>query len=182
MKSVRIIAASALATACVATLAPAAAAAGGTPPIAAPTPAVARAAAPAADAKIVWVDSKVDRRWPVRSAVKSLDKYTGTKFKFGSCKRGAECIVIREQKKRADWAGVTYVAWPKSKILLNPTQRHSSHAVRRGILVHELAHARGIHKHTSSCRSVMYYSTHCPSGSVAPMKFTKAEKRILHNH
>jgi hypothetical protein len=157
---------------CVAALAPAAVA-----NAAAPTAAV-RTAGP----KVVWVDAKVSKAWPVRAALKQVDKYTGTKFKIGKCRTGAECITIREKREKASWAGVTYVAGTKSKILLNPSQRHKSYQVKRAILVHELGHARGVYKHTHSCTSVMYYSTHCPGGSVSPMTFTKAEKKILHRH
>jgi hypothetical protein len=144
------------------------------------------AAAAAAPKRIVWVDAKASKVWHVGSAVAFLNKYTGAKLKRGNCHKGAECIVIREKwNMDPRVAGMTYVnGGTTTTIHLNGTKRRMSWGQRRNTLIHELGHARGIYTHDHTCVSVMYESTNCNHGTgrVAPLRFTRAEKKILHNH
>ena len=132
----------------------------------------------------VWVDAKVSAVWQVTSAVKFVDRYTGTRMRLGTCHKGAECIVIREKwNMDGNVAGMTYLnGTPTTKIHLNARNRGwMSWGQRYNTVIHELGHARGILTHDRRCNSVMYESTNCNRGSgrVAPRTFTAAEKSIL---
>lgn len=135
--------------------------------------------AQAASSKIVWVDVSTSKKWPTSKAIRIVDKYTGTTMKLGKCHTGAKCIVIRESGKLPrSWGAATYPG-AKTKLLLNKNRRSVSYAQRLHILVHELGHANGIYTHTRTCVSVMYSNVRCPSGRLAPLTFTAAERRTL---
>jgi hypothetical protein len=149
-------------------------------------PATAAAAGPATRARTVWVDARgVSSVWHVSAAAAFVDRYTGTRLRLGTCRQGAECIVIREKWNMApDVAGLTYVGGSPTTIHLNGTKRGMGWGQRYNTMIHELGHARGIYTHDDRCNSVMYRSTNCNDGvgRVAPRIFTAAEKRILRKH
>jgi hypothetical protein len=137
----------------------------------------------AAKRQVVWVDVKVNQAWPVSRAVAFVDKYTGSVMRFGKCRAGARCIVIREDWHLPSlWAGVTYPGSPRATIKLNPTRRKISWAQRYDTIVHELGHASGVYTHNSSCSSVMYFAVTCPNGHVPSVAFSKGEKATLRRH
>ena len=128
----------------------------------------------------IWVDARVSGAWPIASAVRYVEPYTGTTMRLGPCHTGTKCIVIRERASLpAAWGAVTYIGYPLTTIALNPRRRGVSAAQRYHIVVHELGHANGIMTHARSCTSIMYYNVHCPSGQLAPMRFSAAELATL---
>ena len=151
-----------------------------TDPASAASPVSAHAAA---TAPTVWVDTRVSSVWHVTSAVRFVDRFTGTRLRLGKCHKGADCVVIREKwNMDRNVAGLTYVGGgPTTTIHLNGWKRGMSWGQRYNTIIHELGHARGIYTHDRRCDSVMYESTNCNHGTgrVAPRTFTAAEKSIL---
>jgi hypothetical protein len=143
---------------------------------------VVAAPAEAATTRTVWVDVRVNSAWPVARAVSIVDSHTGTALRFGPCRPGVPCIVIREDASLPrQWAAATYLGSP-TKIKLNPSRRTRPYYQRLHTLLHELAHARGVYTHNARCTSVMYYAMRCPDGRVAPNSFTYAERLTLRRH
>jgi hypothetical protein len=139
--------------------------------------------AQAAVIRTVWVDVRVNSAWPVARAVSVVDAYTGTRMRFGRCRAEARCLVIREDAGLpGQWAAVTNLGYPITRIRLNPHRRVRPYAERQHTLVHELGHAMGVYTHNPRCVSVMYYNMRCPNGRLAPAGFTAAERRALHRN
>jgi hypothetical protein len=148
--------------------------------LSAATTLVSASPANAANSSTIWVDVRVSSVWPVTRAVSLVDSYTGTTMRYGSCRAGARCLVIREDRGLPwQWAAATYPGSPVTRIKLNPSRRGSPYAQRLHTLLHELGHARGLYAHNSRCTSVMYYSMRCPNGNLAPNTFTSSERRTL---
>jgi len=141
---------------------------------------VAQPAPASAAAKIIWVDVKVDKAWPISQTMTFIDKYTGSQLRLGTCRANAPCIRIRESwVLPASWAAATYRGFPVTKILLNHSRYHTAYNARFNTVLHELGHASGIIVHTRTCVSVMYANLNCPNGSISPKAFTAAERKIL---
>ena len=134
----------------------------------------------AAAAKIIWVDVKVNKAWPITRTMQFIDKYTGSRMRLGTCRANAQCIRIRESwLLPTSWAAATYRGFPVTKILLNHSRFHTAYNARFNTVLHELGHASGILAHTRTCVSLMYASLNCPNGNISPKTFTTAERKIL---
>ena len=139
--------------------------------------------AQAASTPVIWVDVRVNSAWPVSRAVTYVDSYTGSRMRYGTCRAGARCIVIREDGSLpSSYAAVTSVGYPVTRIRLNSHRRWYPYAQRLHTVVHELGHARGLYTHNPRCTSVMYYKMRCPDGRLAPLAFTSAERATLRRH
>lgn len=128
----------------------------------------------------VQVSAYAASHWPVYSAVKYTDQFTGTDMVWGKCRANYKCIrVYGSSSMPSSWTGVTRFTGSNVTIYLNPRYAHYSWTYRWIAVTHELGHANMIGLHNPSCYSVMYYSMYCPNGRLAGKYFTSADKRIL---
>ncbi|GGK25911.1 hypothetical protein GCM10010124_18040 [Pilimelia terevasa] len=149
-------------------------------------------AAPAAAATRVTyvnVSAGVKARWGVGAAVRALDRYAGSTARFGPCRSGAKCIVIREARRtpcdrytRAGWAAgcadLAHRTWLARRytITLNPRLRDPGDRSRAAR--HELGHVYGLAwHHAGDCRLMMYPTTRCPDGRPTLGRLTSADLR-----
>jgi hypothetical protein len=131
----------------------------------------------------VWINVVGASAWPVGAAVTTVDHYTSSVARYGSCRTGARCVTILERTIRSDWAAVTRGAGTaRVTIYLNPQRRYYSWYTRRSIVLHELGHAYGIYLHNSTCVSVMYGYVFCPGGALPPYRFTAYQRGVLWRH
>lgn len=130
-----------------------------------------------------WVDVKVHKKWTkdAKAAINFVDRHTGTRVKYGPCRPGLKCVVIRENPRLPrSWGAATYPG-KRAVIYLNPRQRSASSADRFTIVAHEFAHAMGVWNHNPVCSSLMYPQVRC-SGRVLPRTFTPSERSILRSN
>lgn len=121
--------------------------------------------ATAAATPIVYVDADSavwgSWNWALKSAVGTVDGYTGSRMAFGRCRYGYRCIHIRQQVKNPAWAAVTYVTSPyTSWIFLNPNSLRQPYWWEKRLIRHELGHAFWL-GHAPRCDSVMNMNIAC---------------------
>jgi len=152
-------------------------------------------AAAAAKPRVVWVyvqnKNTVTKYWPIHRALKFVDQYTGTQFKYGKCPASGKykCITIKEDWKLPPlYAGMAnfigpYVQLPNGEtdwstvIQLQPRERGRSWWIRYDTVIHELGHAMGIYTHNADSSRTMYWMVRDNKPSFSP-----SEKRILRRH
>jgi hypothetical protein len=139
-----------------------------------------------ADHRVVYIESHLpsNTRVPLRAAAAYVDKYTRSRFVFGTCPANqwkAYCIrVYQHTLSNQSWAALT--DWPtnRARIVFTPTYyNRSSFTARWRYIgaVHELGHAMGIWWHNPSRKSVMYYLA-----TVASTTFATGDIAILRRH
>jgi hypothetical protein len=143
----------------------------------------------AAASRVVYVDVRMTatqkQNWGVVSAVDFVDRYTGSNMSFHACRSGYKCIIIQKKFERKEWAAVThgasetFSASTRTYINLNPQRDYYSWSANRSIVAHEVAHANGVFKHSSTCNNIMYGGVFCPNGSLPPLSFTLSQKNRL---
>jgi hypothetical protein len=138
------------------------------------------------DRKVVIIENHLPRktRVPLVAAAKYVDRYTKSRFVFGSCPTNATaafCIrVYQRSLPNPSWAALT--DWPtnQARIVFTPAyyNRSSFNSRLRYIgAVHELGHAMGIWWHNPSRKSVMYYLA-----TRASTSFLSADIAVLRRH
>jgi hypothetical protein len=114
----------------------------------------------------------------MRLAVRFVDKYTKSRFKYGKCVYDRRCIIIKTSSSRAKgtgWSEWKGSARKRVTITVNPG-RGNGYMSR--LFVHEIGHAMFL-PHSSNATNLMYARLIKKNGTLVPFKFTTSQKTTL---
>lgn len=139
--------------------------------------------APAEAASVpVFVDIRANGQTSnVKAGAKFVDKYTKTRFVYGSCRYEYRCIRVRIDGSRQN--GTAWTTWKGSArktvtITVNPARGDS---YMKRLFAHEVGHAMFL-SHSRHDTNLMWAPIIKRNGKLVPMRFTTAQKTTLRRH
>lgn len=131
----------------------------------------------------IMLDVSTAHPWAVEVSRLFMSRYIRARLTYGACEAGRSCIVIREVPVRSGEVAETVYNRPNrgdATIYLSPGAAYLGWYTKERIVVHEMAHALGVHWHDETCsQGVMYSEWKCPDGTLPPLQFTVPEMRVL---